>query len=115
MTVVIASSDLDRLRYLAAKWRGERRPSAADDLTAALDEIEARRAEGGDVFRAEVSGDSIPELHDRARMKAADLWGLDASVEVEKTGTVSETLYTHRGRYHATVTVRCLNYAEIAS
>lgn len=115
MTPVLASADFRTLRGLAAKWRGERRPQAADDLSAALNEIEARRAPGGDVFVAEGTGNSVPEIHARACLKAADLWGLDASVAVEKTGAVHETLYTSRGRYQASVTLRCLNYAEISS
>jgi hypothetical protein len=113
MTASLARSDFRVLRDLADRWQGQRRPRAAEDLHAVLDEIEARRPAGGDVFRAAVSGESIPDLHARALMKAADLWGLDASVVVERTGTISETLFTSRGRYHADVTVRCLNYAEI--
>lgn len=116
MTASLARSDIRRLRDLADSWRKSRRSAwFADGLHLTLDVIESRRAEGGDVFVAEVSGNSIPELHDRALLKAADLWGLDAAAAVEKTGTVHETLYTSRGRYHASVTVRCTNYAEISS
>jgi hypothetical protein len=116
VTASLARSDIQRLRDLADSWRQARRSAwFADGLHLTLDAIEARRAEGGDVFCAEVSGNSVPELHDRALLKAADLWGLDAAVMVEKTGTVHETLYTDRGRYHASVTLRCLNYGEIST
>jgi hypothetical protein len=121
MTAVLAAADFQELRQLARtlresrESRGCRCAAAGDLLNAALNAIEARRADGGDVADLEGTGDNVPEIHERARMKAADLWGLAAVVAVEKTGRVHETLYASRGRYQATVTVRCLNYAEISS
>lgn len=114
MSAVLSRGDLGTLRSLAVKWQGERRPQPVNDLLAALGEIEGRRAPGGDVLVAEGTGNSVLEIHARALMKAADLWGIAAEVAVEKTGAVHETLYTARGRYQASVTVRCLNYAEIS-
>lgn len=116
MTAIVSNSDLDRLYDLARRWRGQDRrlAAAADDLDALLSEIASRRADGGDLLCAEVSGNSVPDLQALALLKAADLWGLDAITAVEKTGIVHETLFTNRGRYHASVYVRCLNYGEIA-
>jgi hypothetical protein len=114
VTAVFSASDFSRLRGLAAKWQGERRPRAADDLNAVLDEIGARREAGGDVFGAKVYAESIPGLRDAALAEAMALWGEKVEPEVETVGAVHPAS-GRPGRFFAYVYVRCLNYAEIAS
>jgi hypothetical protein len=96
VTAVVSQGDLGRLRRLAGAWyranawqRLSLGWSAWRDLTALLDEIEARRAKGGDELCAHVRGDSIPEMEAAALLKAAELWGPDAELAIEETGTVS--------------------------
>lgn len=115
MTGVAVDGDLRRLLDLAGRWR--RRPvvfsdSAAGAVEALVNEIAARRAAGGDVLATKVYGGSIPELHAAALLEAAELWGPEGSFTVEATATVF-TASSGRGRFFATVTVRCLNYAEV--
>jgi len=113
MTTVLASTDFRRLRNLADQWRCQRRPRPADDLHAALDEIEARREAGGDMFGVKVYAENIPGLRDAALAEAMALWGEKAEPEVEAVGTVHRAS-GRPGWFFTYVTVRCLNYAEIA-
>jgi hypothetical protein len=115
VSAVIADSDLGRLCALARQWQGN--PfgfGRARDLAAVLNGIIARRAPGGDVLEAIVDGDTVPELHAAALSKAAELWGTSAQAVVEATGTVHANSVRGEGKFYANVTVRCLNYAEIA-
>lgn len=114
MTTVITQGDLGRFRALARQWRAEDRRLVAADLDVLLDEIEARRAAGGDVLNAIVKGDSVPELHAEALAKAAALWGPEAELAVEETHPVRTLHDTSEGQFSADVRVRCLNYEEIA-
>lgn len=113
MTAVVTQDDLRRLRALARQWREEDRDwTAVRDLTELLDEIETRREAGGDMLGATVRGDSVSELKAAALLKAAELWGPDADLAIESVGSVGTALGS-RGRFIATVYVRCLNYAEM--
>lgn len=114
MTAVITDADLGWLCDLARRW--QQNPlglGRARDLAAVLDVIIARRAKGGDVLAAGVRGDSVPELHAAALLKAAELWGPEAELAVEETDTVF-TCSSGPDKFHAQVTVRCLNYAEVS-
>lgn len=113
MTGSLAQSDYRVLRDLANRWQDAGRGQSADELHAALNEIGARRAEGGDVLSAIVRGDNVPQLRDAAVAKAMTLWGEKADPVVEHVGDVhpSHGMF----RFFATVRVRCLNYAEVAS
>ena len=118
MTAVIAESDLGRLRALAAGWyqaSAWRRLflgwSAWRDLTVLLDEIEAR--EGCDELCANVKGDSIPEMQAAGLLKAAELWGPDAELEIEETSSVYSRT-APGASFGGAVFIRCLNYLEIA-
>lgn len=113
MTAVLTQGDLGRLRELAEQWRREDRRLPAADLDVLLDEIEARRAKGGDVLDVTVRGDTVPALHAEALVKASGLWGDGAELEIESTGTVGTSVISRGGTYIATVRVRCLNYEEI--
>lgn len=113
MTAVITKGDLVSLRALAEQWRREDRRLVAADLDVLLDEIEARRAAGGDVLQVMVSGDSVPVMHAKALCHAEQLWGPGAELAVESTGTVRNSTGSH-GPFHADVRVRCLNYEAIA-
>jgi hypothetical protein len=126
-----------QLRALAAYWNGtwRYRPAGADlesalrqtgaeveavlgrakaDLESALRQIEAARRCGPDVLTARVHGDSIPELRGAALIEGAALWGEAADLEAESVRDVVTSMPgSRRGRFHARVRVRCLNYAEI--
>jgi len=115
VSTVISQTDLGKLCALSRRWHGN--PfglGRARDLAAVLDGIIARRAAGGDVLQADVRGDSVPELHAAALVKAAELWGTDAQLEVESTGTVFDCTRPGYPAFSAHVYVRCLNYAEVA-
>ena len=115
MTFALADSDIGRLCALSRQWHGN--PfglGRARDLAAVLDGIIARRAKGGDVLQADVRGDSVPEMHAAALVKAAELWGPDARLEVESTGTVYDCTRLGYPAFSAHVYVRCLNYAEVS-
>jgi hypothetical protein len=114
VSAVITQGDLGRLRALAARWRSEDRRLPAADLDVLLDEIEARRAAGGDVLNAIVKGDSVPAFHAEALIKAAVLWGPEAELAVEETGPVRALHDTSEGQFSAEIRVRCLNYEEIS-
>lgn len=104
-----------QLRALAAYWNGtwRYRPAGAD-LESALRQIEAARRCGPDVLTARVHGDSIPELRGAALIEGAALWGEAADLEAESVRDVVTSMPgSRRGRFHARVRVRCLNYAEI--
>jgi len=110
---MVTDAGLKALRALAGRWRAEGvNESAAADLEAVLDEIEASRAAGGDLLRAFVKGDGIPEMHAAAQAKARELWGPDALTAVEATGEIA-TPVSRRWRFAADVWVRCLNYASL--
>ena len=115
MTAVISDSDLGRLCALSRRWH--QNPlglGRARDLAAVLDQIIARRAEGGDRLQADVRGNSIPELRAAALEEAAELWGPGAQIEVESVGTVYTCSRAGYPAFSACVYVRCLNYAEVS-
>lgn len=122
MTAAVSQGDLGRLRRLAGAWyraNAWQRLSlgwpAWRDLTVLLDEIEARRAKGGDELCAHVRGDGIPEMEAAALLKAAELWGPDAELAIEETGTLNAHSRPVDGAtFSGPVYVRCLNYAELA-
>lgn len=108
-------ADFHRLWGLARTWGAtyRYRPAAAE-LDAALRQIEGARTDGPDFLDAFVYGNSIPELRSAALAEAEALWGEKADAAVEGVGTI-HTASSARGSFNATVTVRCLNYAEISS
>ena len=115
MTAVISDTDLGRLCALSRQWHGN--PfglGRARGLAAVLEDIIARRAAGGDVLQADVRGDSVPEMHAAALVKAAELWGPGARLEVQSTGTVYSCTRPGYPAFSAHVYVRCLNYAEVS-
>lgn len=123
MTAVIDSGDVSRLRALCRRQvpsypLGLVRAADVDALVNGiwqeLNEIAARRARGGDVLQVMARGNSVPEIHADARVKACELWGPEARLEVKSTDTVLTTDRPGCPAFRAYVYVRCVNYAEIA-
>lgn len=113
MTAVVTRDDLARLRALVGQWRrADREWAVIRDLEETLAEIEARREEGPDVLNARVHGDSIPALKAAAITRAVELYGAEASLEIERVWAI-DTWGGSKGRFCTTVRVRCLNYAGI--
>lgn len=63
-----------------------------------------------DVLRARVYGDTIPAMKLAALDKARQLYGPDAQLRIEGTGTIDTSISGEPGRvFTTTVTVRCLS------
>lgn len=113
MTAVVTRDDLARLRSLADQWRrADREWTVIRDLEETITAIEKRREEGPDVLYARVHGNSVPALKAAAITRAAELYGVRASLKIERVGVI-DTSVGSRGRFVTTVRVRCVNYAEI--
>ena len=62
----------------------------------------------------EVSRATVPAPPPEALIEGAALWGEAADLEAESVRDVVTSMPgSRRGRFHARVRVRCLNYAEI--
>jgi hypothetical protein len=68
-----------------------------------------------DTFRISAYGDSIAAIEAAATDAARELYGPDSQLATDHIGTIYAAIAEERGRYHASVTVRCLNYHAIAA
>jgi hypothetical protein len=75
-----------------------------------------QRISGPDVLSAFVYGDDIPALKMAALDKARELYGPDAHLRIERVGQISAMTIRHmietRGKFAATILVRCLNLPD---
>lgn len=113
MTGSLAQSDFRLLRELANRWQDDPPAQAAADLHGVLNEIGARRCTGPDFLDADVYGGTVPELRAAALAEGRALYGEDACLAVERVSKVLTTLNSRRGRFTATVLVRCINFTEL--
>lgn len=75
-----------------------------------------RRSDERDTFRISAYGDSIAAIEAAATAAARQLYGPDSELCTDWIDTIHASWADEeRGRYHASVTVRCLNYHAIAA
>jgi hypothetical protein len=69
-----------------------------------------KRTSGPDFMETMAHGNDINAIRMAALDIARDLYGPNARLAIEDTGTIQKAVATHKGRFCAHVTVRCLDY-----